>query len=104
MFGIISATDNFQSPITSSLAFEAAASLLKKGAVRETKNLKKNIVEADSFFGPKPQPQTPSFSKTAFGTEEKKPSFTKAMEGTADEKNPPDDWLAPKIYKGSTNI
>jgi len=102
MSGITSTTDNFQSPKTSSLAFETAALLMKKGAVRETKNLKKNIVEADSFFIPKPQSQTPSFSKTStfaeasadktIGTEEKK------------EVNPPDDWLAPKIYKGSTSV
>lgn len=98
MSGIISATDNFQSSITSSLAFETAASLLKKGAVRETKNLKKNIVEADSFFAPKSQSQIPSFSKTTIGTEEKKENIR------LDENNPPDDWLAPKIYKGSTSI
>lgn len=97
MAGIIAATDNFQDPKTSPLAFETAAALMKKGAVRKTEDSKKGVVE-DSFFTPKPQSAAPSFSKAAFGTEEKK-------EGTKlDENNPPDDWLAPKIYKGSTNI
>ena len=102
--GIIDATDNFQSSGTSPLAFETAALLLKKGAVRKVKYAKKDVVE-DSFFTPasnaanaKAQPQTPSFSKITIGTEEKKEGIT------LDENNPPDDWLAPKIYKGSTNI
>ncbi|MDP2637443.1 MAG: hypothetical protein Q8P26_00075 [Candidatus Levybacteria bacterium] len=114
MSGIISATDNFQSSSTSALAFETAASLMKKGAVRQVKSSQKqDLVERDSFFTPKAQP---SFPKTSKGTEEKKeePSFIKSStdakamvdksEGQVDEDNPPDDWLAPKIYKGSTSI
>lgn len=95
--GIISATNNFQNPQTSPLAFEMAAALMKKGGVRQTKR-KQSVIEKDSFFAPRPQFQTPSFSKTAIGTEEKK------KEIKLDEDNPPDDWLAPKIYKGSTSI
>jgi len=94
--GIISATDNFQSPSTSSLAFEAAALLLKKGAVRKTASSRE--IAEDSFFSPKPQQQTPSFSRTIIGAEEKKP------EVKLDEDNPPEDWLSPKIYKGSTSV
>jgi len=118
--GIISATDNFQNPETSPLSFEMAALLMRKGAVRQMARRKQSVIKEDSFFTPasnaayaksdfaypKPEPQKPSFSKTSIGTEEKKPSFAKATEGQArvDEDNPPDDWLAPKIYKGSTNI
>ena len=103
--GIIAATDNFQSTATSALAFETAALLLKKGAVRSAKSLKKQDgIKGDSFFTPTPQPKTPSFPKATIGTEEKKPSFARAMEGQVDENNPPDDWLAPKIYKGSTSV
>lgn len=108
--GIIDATDNFQNPTTSPLAFEEAAILLKKGAVRKTTDSKKDVVK-DSFFAPASASNAasanaaqiksqrfPSFSKKTIGTEEKK-------EGAkVDENNPPDDWLAPKIYKGSTNI
>ena len=96
--GIIDATDNFQKEATSALAFETAASLLKKGAVRKVKDTKKSVIEEDSFFTPKLKPQIPSFSKTIVGTEEKKENIKLG------ENNPPDDWLAPKIYKGSTNI
>lgn len=101
MAGLISATNNFQNPKTSPLAFETAASLMKKGAIREVKDTKKNVIEEDSFFTPASNAahaKSPSFSKTTIGTEEKK------AEIKLDEDNPPDDWLAPKIYKGSTSI
>ena len=103
--GIIDATDNFQNPKTSPLAFETAAALMKKGAVRQTAGNKQNVIEEDSFFTPKTQLRTPSFSKASIGTEEKKAAFAKEGFGELkDENNPPDDWLAPKIYKGSTAI
>ena len=108
--GIISATENFQNPQTSSLSFEMAGVLMKKGAVRQINRKKQNVIEEDSFFSPKSQPRTPSFPKTTIGTEEKKAVFAKEgfgepqQEVKLDEDNPPDDWLAPKIYKGSTAI
>lgn len=85
MSGIISSTENFQSPKTSSLSFEMAAILMKKGAVRETNNAQKkqDIIEENSFFTPTHHPK---------------------KEEPKTEDNPPDDWLAPKIYKGSTSI
>ena len=92
--GLISATDNFQLPSTSALAFETAASLLKKGAVRKTKELARSDTKEDAFFSPK----EPTFAKAPAGETEKKP------EVKLDENNPPDDWLAPKIYKGSTSV
>lgn len=103
MSGIISATDNFQNANTSPLSFEMAGILIKKGAVRETRGEKKKetIIEENSFFSPASNAvyaKPPSFSKTAIGTEEKK------QEVKLDGDNPPDDWLAPKIYKGSTNV
>ncbi|OGH51348.1 MAG: hypothetical protein A3H17_02635 [Candidatus Levybacteria bacterium RIFCSPLOWO2_12_FULL_37_14] len=115
--GIIAATDNFQSSVTSALAFETAATLLKKGAVRKVKNILNSDIEEDAFFSPKSDFK-PSFANISKGTEEKKEdkkdaafakgfgplrqSDSEASEPTED--NPPDDWLAPKIYKGSTNV
>lgn len=100
--GIIDATDNFQSSTTSALAFEEAALLLKKGAVRKAKSSATiGDIEEDAFFSPKSE-QKPAFTKAfediSNGTEEKKEKLK------IDEDNPPDDWLAPKIYKGSTSI
>jgi len=95
--GIIAATDNFQSPTTSSLAFETAALLLKNGAVRQSKDSQRITVN-DSFFAPKQQPSIPNFPKATIGTEEKRPEIKLS------EDNPPEDWLSPKIYKGSTSV
>jgi c-di-AMP phosphodiesterase-like protein len=114
--GITDATANFQSNQTSSLAFETAAFLLKKGAIRPAKDLRKNVIE-NSFFAPtsnvtqqKVQEELSAFPKVTIGTEEKKTDFVKESfdepkpEVKLDENNPPDDWLSPKIYKGSTNV
>lgn len=83
--GVSSATDNFQHPNTSPLAFEMAANLMKRGAIRTNSKFIKSttdgVRENYSFFAPKPTKK-----------EEKK------------DNNPPEDWLAPKIYKGSTAI
>lgn len=87
--GVSMATDNFQNPNTSSLAFEMAASLLRKGAVRTRSRATKTITEADDnsypFFSPL-----------------NKKGHKKDI--SADEDSPPSDWLAPKIYKGSTTL
>src|SRR3990170_3055080 len=95
--GIIAATDNFQSTTTSSLAFETAAMLLKKGAVRKTKDGLIPEVQTDAFFSPKFQAKVGE-KQAAFAKEEVNPP------AGGDENNPPDDWLAPKIYKGSTSV
>lgn len=85
--GVGNATDNFQNPNTSPLAFEIAASLLKKGAVRVKSRAGKTAIDTNnaySFFSPKTQKQL--------------------KKENVDEDNPPSDWLAPKIYKGSTTL
>lgn len=113
--GIIAATDNFQSEATSPLAFETAALLLKKGAVRKVADGLKSEIKADDFFSPKPSfAKTSAFAKAfedkSNGTEEIKAALAKEDSDEPkekfklDEDNPPDDWLAPKIYKGSTSV
>jgi hypothetical protein len=56
-----------------------------------------DIQVEDAFFSPKPKPQSP-FARDLDDTQEKK------EETGINEDNPPDDWLAPKIYKGSTSV
>jgi nanoRNase/pAp phosphatase (c-di-AMP/oligoRNAs hydrolase) len=97
--GISAATANFQSESTSPLAFETAAFLLKKGAVRKTMDMPMSDIQEDAFFSPKPKSNAAAFAK-GFG----EPKEEKKSEIKMDENNPPDDWLAPKIYKGSTNV
>jgi|SRR5579885_596772 len=142
--GITSATDNFQSPQTTPLAFEMVSLLLKKGAHRE-----RAVSHHDEQFGrqmPYAQPQTKLQEQQQFTPSDQRPrtatrrggllptdqqdytddrqqrlqeqlrqeqSRVAAMPGfsgqdEADEKQnaqtPPADWLAPKVYKSSSNF
>jgi nanoRNase/pAp phosphatase (c-di-AMP/oligoRNAs hydrolase) len=80
--GIVNATNNFQDDKTSPVAFEMASYLIRQGASRAN---------------------TPSSKKEPLdkGTFSPKKSAPKPEEG---ETKPPTDWLAPKIYKGSTDF
>jgi nanoRNase/pAp phosphatase (c-di-AMP/oligoRNAs hydrolase) len=86
MYGISQATDNFQDVKTSALAFEMISVLIKNGAIRVGNNkIQSSPVNTEQFF-PKP---------------------IRKIEDVEEElrnENPPEDWLAPKIYKGSTNF
>lgn len=134
--GIMQGTGNFQSPKTSSLAFEMAGVLLRNGARRETpravapmppqnarifaqtrptrpfvgqqprvgqpfsprnQNPQPRIDQAQGQQFAKPQPRQQERNTTEY-TREVKPDDQDAGEVA------PPDWLAPKIYKGSTNV
>ena len=85
--GVSQATDNFQNPNTSPKAFEIASILMKKGAFR-VRSEAKTLTADDkgySFFSP---------------LTKKQPKEEDRVGGD----NPPSDWLAPKIYKGSTTV
>lgn len=87
MLGIAVATDNFQSSTTSPLAFEMAGILMRQGAIR-----------------PSSQSQRRKLNMT-FEEKEEKPETQELLEETKKEiENPPEDWLEPKIYKGSTSF
>jgi hypothetical protein len=139
MLGIATATNNFQDPRTSSLAFEMAGILMRNGALRPTPNQPKRALAMDQSmdlqdnnpfamsqpaFPSKPIAQTqpiqqpiqrPINSTPIRSVEQMRDQLLKQQEqapistvenkegsGTGD--TPPDDWLAPKIYKGSTNF
>ncbi|MBI2031483.1 MAG: hypothetical protein HYT08_02600 [Candidatus Levybacteria bacterium] len=107
LLGIEDATSSFQNPRTSSLAFEMAANLLKKGARR--KNVEQSVraenmpEEESSIFAPQ---KTPGFQEAR--REERRDRKNPPQDQTRNigkpKKNPPMEWLTPKIYKGSTNI
>jgi hypothetical protein len=145
MLGIATATNNFQDPKTSSLAFEMAGVLMRNGALRPTPNQpKRNMpldLPQDQFatsqpvlpknpfkaqqprpvqaqpkpFGQQPRPSQPIQSTQVRSSEQMRDALSKqqeqapiedveAKESTGMGENPPDDWLTPKIYKGSTNF
>ena len=90
MLGIAVATDNFQSSQTSPLAFEMAGVLLRNGALRPTNQTPRRKLSV----GFEEKDQKPQVLETL----PEKKEVDKTLE------NPPEDWLEPKIYKGSTNF
>lgn len=125
LIGIDFATNNFQDPKTSALAFEMAGLLLKNGAMRDSKH-KKRFVSQDelggdfppeAFFPPMPmsKPQNVSHLEPPMNTVKPSPQSQKDPQGgfnrqawpvgsQGKKKQPPADWLTPKIYKGSTTV
>ncbi|HZE87688.1 MAG TPA: hypothetical protein VE090_05820 [Methylomirabilota bacterium] len=101
--GIVSATQNFQSPQTSSLAFEVAGFLMRKGATRPRETRQ----EASQFT---PKPLESKHVQDSQGVEERLPQRTPRFEEEEkpqpkiDEDKAPLDWLTPKVYKGSSNV
>lgn len=117
MSGIISATGNFQSPKTSSLAFEMAGILLRNGARRESQRAPQSLnnVQPQRFNQPASQPRqrintinqigvqnmNSVIQPREFPKEQKKDQVPPV---SADKADAPPDWLTPKIFKGSTNV
>lgn len=110
MSGIITATGNFQSPKTSSLAFEMAGILLRNGAQREMprpavgqrpQQRPQRITQPFPYDQRRDQQQRPQQQQVPNQqrTQQRQPESLVDKGGEA-----PPDWLAPKIYKGSTNV
>lgn len=130
--GISYATDNFQKPATSFIAFEIAAQLMRIGAKRTLAARDSRVAEPSrqqdkSYFPPVGQsfPQSPPVlqKQQHLGQMSQRDNTQKDMQRSASgasqrqtdqrsqtdqrdtrSKNPPSDWLVPKVYKGSTNI
>lgn len=132
--GISSSTDNFQKENTSSFAFETAALLIRKGARRErpkplssdfdfgaqaqpqkrVQDVQKSAFsKKDERFFPEDEDIRPPYPGPTAGpkpaTPRSAPSYSQ-QKGRPQEviektdKTTPSDWLAPKIYKGSTEV
>ncbi len=102
--GISHATSNFQKSNTSYMAFEMAAFLMQKGARRgrpsrgdyRPSQRQQEESGVNPFLPPSaPTPRSNQQQAQATGNQQQK---------QRDEKNPPADWLMPKVYKGSTTL
>jgi len=104
MSGISFATDNFQSPATTALAFEMVSILIKNGAQRGSSRAKLEV--AEPLFSPKIIARDQAEQRET--TKEDMDQETISLSGEGEKAEimgtPPDDWLTPKIYKGSTNF
>lgn len=130
--GITHATKNFQDPATSSLAFEMASLLMKKGAIRVRSNVpprtERSDVREDRPQNPaytqrlqqarqqhsqqSPQPQQSRNedrprSVSNQHSDQRPPRDQRDQDTRGDQsgdEKPPVDWLSPKVYKGSSNF
>lgn len=118
MLGLSAATDNFQSEATSPLAFEIAGILMRQGATRPNQGVQRRRVSPDDFIKQQervikaqqsqPQPHSQQSIREELRSQEPARSEQPVIEQVEKKEgiveNPPDDWLEPKIYKGSTNF
>lgn len=98
MSGILQATDNFQKPTTSYLAFEMAGMLLRRGAQRQSSKAhqpQQRFVQTDESDFLMPEEAVEDINQA-------KKEEPKAQ--VRENKNPPPDWLMPKVYRGTTNL
>lgn len=155
--GISYATDNFQNPKTSYLAFEIASILMKKGAMRVSGGGSLTRRDENSFMGQLPrddrsqmqrqraprdegrsmqqsqedairqelrrqqdrgqqqqqrpqqqqQPARNQQQRQDFGqsrNQQQRPQQQSQPQDEPFDDNPPEDWLTPKVYKGSSNV
>jgi hypothetical protein len=112
MSGIISATRNFQSSRTSSIAFEMAGVLLRNGAKREMPRPTEQA-RTPQQFGYRPrQPQQIGSQQVGVQqagiqnqqrTQQIRQQIKEYQREKKGDETPP-DWLEPKIYKGSTDV
>lgn len=129
--GISDATENFQKPNTSYLAFEMAGVLLRKGATRTMPKVSRfeqqpkqqfpkrfinegSDIEGTSEFGPASffppvnpplrQPQHPRMAQGAQHISKIGQPKDQPKQRDQGQRKPPSDWLTPKVYKGSSNV
>lgn len=99
MSGLITATGNFQSPRTSSLAFEMAGVLLRSGARRESVK-----PQAQPSHQPQPVSQMHQAQMNQRMVQPQQARQIREFPREQKKNEAPPDWLAPKIFKGSTNV
>lgn len=125
MSGIISVTSNFQSPKTSSLAFEMAGILLRNGARRDVvrpqvqplpqlnQNINTNAQQQiqQQIQRARQQMRQQNVQRDSHPRDQRRNQpMNQPLQNPVNQPQPqqdlsaPDDWLAPKIFKGSTNV
>lgn len=111
MQGIQDRTGNFQNPNTTPLAFESAGFLIRNGASRQAYDQSLTSAFAKSTQAVPNEasfsPSTPTFQPEAGEKQEsiqKIDKIERKEKASKEDQSPPEEWLTPKIYKGSTNF
>jgi len=126
--GIISATKNFQNPNTSPLAFEIVGEMMKIGAARtrsvsDRTGFRPQVTNEErpqeqrfatgrdrqqdenrSVNDDKPQREERTRESKGFKSREDKVREELQQKDQQSDDKTPSDWLAPKVYKGSSEV
>lgn len=101
--GITYATKNFQMDSTSPLAFEVASLLMRNGARREMPSGGSRQQVQQPRYNREPQQQErPAPRPQRFPANE--PRQNNQPNNNQEDQGAPNDWLSPKVYKGSSNF
>lgn len=111
MIGLTHATDDFKNPRTSYLAFEMTGVLLRSGATRLTSVSKsepqRRFIHGQDFEEQIEQKIEELEKKEAavkLDIKEEVQEPKREIKKPEEYREAPEDWLTPKIYKGSTNF
>jgi len=102
IMGIEEGSNNFASPEVTPETFEVFAHLLRSGGLRQPKvklspaDFPPGAIPAQPFT-PQPRTQIPQDAMPA-------PEDAQGTQETEQVINPPDDWLQPKVYKGTSEV
>jgi len=100
--GIIYSTKNFQDPKTTPIAFEIASFLMRNGAIRQIRNSTPTYSNEDNFHQQQ-RHQAPQSTQSSNTTSTPIDNSQSNMSNGSNQQAP-NDWLAPKVYKGSSNF
>lgn len=98
--GIAASTNNFTSYSVTADTFETIATLMRAGALKKTIK-KPGLTQPPKFNA------SPSFAPQRYPSKEQQPfdvAGTAEQEVTNEANNPSQDWLKPKIFKGSGGL
>ncbi len=99
--GITFATNNFQEESTSPIAFEIASLLMRSGARREVHSPSRSRQPQSRQARGLKYLQDKQLDRQPAGNSR---SSQQVEDENAEDDKAPNDWLAPKVYKGSSNF
>ncbi len=102
--GINYATQNFQSASTSPLAFEIASLLMRNGAQRTQRESASSPIAQRKYPSQRYSQEVQSDQNTANNPRRLPANKQKNNQIEEPDQKAPNDWLAPKVYKGSSNF
>lgn len=102
--GINYTTQNFQSPATTPLAFELASLLMRNGAQRAQRESAPSPIAQRKYPSQRYSQEAQSDQHPASNPRRIPANRQQNNQAEEPDQKAPNDWLAPKVYKGSSNF